>query len=184
MTIAPILSRPVEVGAIGSVGIERRITATEAERVALAQAYGLREVRSLTADLTATPAAGGMIVVEGRIVADIVQSCVVSLAPVAQAIDEPIAIRYAREGAAALPPQKPGAEVLIDLGAEDPPDPLPGSTLDLGGIAEEYFVLAIDPYPRVPDAEMPAETGGAAAPERDSPFAALAALRDKPGGSR
>lgn len=184
MSTDPILSRPVEVSAIGPGGVERRITATEAERAALATAYGLQEVRSLTADLAAMPKPGGMIAVEGRVTADIVQTCVVSLAPVEQAIDEPVAIRYAPAGADALPPAKPGAEILIDPDAEDPPDLLLGSTIDLGAVAEEHFALAIDPYPRAPDAKIPPEAGEGAAPERDSPFAVLAALRDKPTGSR
>ncbi len=182
MSAAPILSRSVDVATIGAGGVERRFTASAAERDALAKAYGLREVRAFAADLTATPKAGA-IVVEGRVTADIVQSCVVTLEPVEQVIDEPVEIRFARADADTLPP-KPGAEIRIDLDAADPPDPLLGPSIDLGAVAEEYFALAIDPYPRAPGAELPAGLGGAAEDRSDSPFAALAALRPKSGGGR
>jgi len=32
-------------------------------------------------------------------------------------------------------------------------------TIDLGAIAVEHFLLAVDPYPRAPGAELPADVG-------------------------
>jgi hypothetical protein len=55
------------------------------------------------------------------------------------------------------------------------PEPLVRDTVDLGGIATEFLVLGIDPYPRKPEAAFeppPAEDAPAA-----NPFAALAALK-------
>jgi uncharacterized metal-binding protein YceD (DUF177 family) len=178
MNSSPILSRPVDVSAIGATGIERRFAATEAERDALARAYGLREVKALSADLTARPGARGSVIVEGRVTADIVQTCVVSLEPVEQRIDEPVESRFAPE---AKRDAASGGEIHVDLDVEDPPEPL-GSSIDLGALAEEYFVLAIDPYPRAPGAEIPEEAGRDPAAGNDSPFAALAALSDKTRG--
>jgi uncharacterized metal-binding protein YceD (DUF177 family) len=176
MSSGPILSRPVDIAAIGATGIERRFAATEAERKALARAYGLREVKALSADLTARPGARGSVIVEGRVTADIVQTCVVSLEPVEQKIDEPVESRFAPEARRDAPS---GGEIQVDLDVEDPPEPLLGSSIDLGALAEEYFVLAIDPYPRAAGAEIPPEAGQDPAGEGDSPFAVLAALRDK-----
>ena len=49
-------------------------------------------------DAAAAELAGrGSIAVDGRVSADIVQECVVSLEPVEQAIDEPVAVRFAPE---------------------------------------------------------------------------------------
>ncbi|MBN9011210.1 MAG: DUF177 domain-containing protein, partial [Rhizobiales bacterium] len=84
MTAGQVLSRPIDVSTIPATGIERKFTATEAERAALAKAYGLVEVRSLTADLVASAGSRGSVRVEGRVTADIVQTCVVSLEPVEQ----------------------------------------------------------------------------------------------------
>lgn len=184
MTPDPILSRPITVGSLPSAGVEREIVATDAEREGLARAYGLREVRSLSADLTVTPGRDGIVAVVGHVRAEIVQSCVISLEPVEQSIDEEVSIRFAPEGSPAVPePAKPGAEVMIDPEAADPPEPLSGPVLDLGAVTVEYFVLAIDPYPRAPGAEMPAELVEPPKNESDSPFAALARLTDKPAKS-
>ena len=71
---------------------------------------------------------------------------------------------------------KVGAEVVIDPGAPDPPELLEGPTIDIGELAEEYFVLAIDPYPRAPGAALPADVVDDAESPKDSPFAALAKL--------
>jgi uncharacterized metal-binding protein YceD (DUF177 family) len=181
MPSAPVISRPIDVGAIPATGIERRFTANEAERAALARAYGLREVRAFAADLVATAAGRGSILVDGRVTAEIVQDCVVSLEPVEQAIDETVSVRFAPERA-----EDAGrsGEIEVDLDAEDPPEPLSGSSIDLGALAEEYFVLAIDPYPRAPGAEIPAKSGDDPDAESDSPFAALAALRGGPRDGR
>jgi uncharacterized metal-binding protein YceD (DUF177 family) len=181
MPSAPVISRPIDVGAVPAAGIERRFTANEAERAALAKAYGLREVRAFSADLVAKAAGRGAIMIDGRVTADIVQDCVVSLEPVEQAIDEPVAVRFARERA---DDAGRSGEIEVDLDAEDPPEPLVGSSIDLGALAEEYFVLAIDPYPRAPGAEIPAESAGDPDDEPESPFAALASLRGKPRAGR
>jgi hypothetical protein len=51
--------------------------------------------------------------------------------------------------------------------------------LDLGAIATEFLLLAIDPYPRKPGAEFaPVKADDASA----KPFAALEALKKRPGG--
>jgi len=72
---------------------------------------------------------------------------------------------------------RPVAEMMIDSGELDPPDLLSGPTIDLGAIAVEHFLLAIDPYPRAPGAELPAEAADPSPDSSDSPFAALARLR-------
>lgn len=179
MSGAPVLTRPVDVGTIPATGIERRFVATATERAALAKAYGLREVKALSADLVAKAAGRGSVIVEGRVVADIVQTCVVSLEPVEQAIDEPVSVRFSpedRDGGVQ------GGEIAVDFEAEDPPEPLHGHSIDLGALAEEYFVLAIDPYPRAAGAAIADEPASDSPDPPDSPFAALAALRGKPGG--
>jgi hypothetical protein len=65
---------------------------------------------------------------------------------------------------------------LVEVTPVDAPEPLIGGSIDLGAIASEFLMLAIDPYPRKAGVafEPPAndeDTGG--------PFAALAALKKK-----
>ena len=62
----------------------------------------------------------------------------------------------------------------------DEVEPLEGDVLDLGEVASEELFLALDPYPRLPDAALTdfvpeAEVGE----ESKHPFAALAALKRK-----
>jgi hypothetical protein len=78
---------------------------------------------------------------------------------------------------------KPGAEVQLDAGAIDPPEPLTGSVLNLGPLIVEHFVLALDPYPRAPGAVLPPEATDSDDQGEASPFAALAALKEKSGKS-
>lgn len=115
---------------------------------------------------------------EGRLEAELVQSCVVTLAPVPQVIDQTVARDYVPEEAFTLP-----AELDLDPEAEDDPDPF-GTTIDPGLLALESLALVLDPYPRapgVPPAEFRAAPPGAQ-PLDDSdlkPFAKLAVLKEK-----
>ena len=170
MTETPILSRFVN--AAEPPAAEIPVVADEAERRKLAAAYDVVAVNGLSAMVTLTPGAKGGITVDGHVIADIVQTCVVSLVPVEQHIDETFSVRYVRRPE---PQPKPGSEIVIDASLPDPPEILTGQTIDVGELVEEYFALAIDPYPRAPGAALPAEL---AADEEDdgSPFAALASL--------
>lgn len=168
-----IVSRPVDVARLPGEPVE--IVADEAERLTLASAYDLAAVDSFCATVELSAGPRGSVEVNGRVVADIVQTCVVSLVPVAAHIDEPFSLRFVRPSDAP-PAPKPGAEVVVDPERPDPPEVLTGPAIDLGAIAEEAFVLAIDPYPRAPGAAIPAEAGGSPAMPSESPFAVLAEL--------
>jgi uncharacterized metal-binding protein YceD (DUF177 family) len=179
MIAAPILSWPVDVAEIGEGGLVRNFAADAGERQALASTLGLRDVRALAADVTLTQVGRSAILAEGRLHADIVQTCVVSLVPVEQSIDEPVSIRFLRAADQSTP--KPGGEVQLDAADIDPPEILSGPTIDLGPVLYEQFVLAIDPYPRAPGAELPTEAGDPRGTSGDSPFAVLAGLKRGPG---
>jgi uncharacterized metal-binding protein YceD (DUF177 family) len=75
-------------------------------------------------------------------------------------------------------------DVELDAEAAEAPEPAPDGWIDLGELAAEQLGLALDPYPRKPDAAVPAEWKAEAAaepiaPERPNPFAVLEKL--KPG---
>jgi uncharacterized metal-binding protein YceD (DUF177 family) len=176
----PRLPRPVNVVAIGVTPQLRKVETTQEERAVIAKALDLVDLPALEAGLELRRSGRGRIHVEGRVVADIVQSCVVTLEPVPQHIDELIAVVFVEAGDVKAE-ARPGTEIRVDPGDEDPPEALTGSTLDLGPIVMEHFVLAIDPYPRAPGAEMP-ETGEGASDSPESPFAVLARLKEKARG--
>lgn len=176
MKQVPLLSRPLEIGTIGDGVRAERIVASDTERAALAAEHGLVGLEALSADIDVRRGANGLVLVDGRLRAEVVQTCVVSLVPVPQRIDDAFHLSFAPAGSDAAPPRpRPGAEVLVDPDI-DQPDILEGSTLDLGAITAEQFALALDPYPRAPGAAMPADAVPDDAGPR-SPFAALAALK-------
>lgn len=163
--------RPVPIDTIGSEKAkEREITATAAECAALAKRLDLQGLHGLTATVALERLPGDEIVARGRVVADVVQTCVVTLEPVSAHIDETFEVRFTT---------RPELEVHdADIGPEDedPMEPLEGDFLDIGELAAQQLALALDPWPRLPGVELPTEA--ASVPERDGPFAVLARLRE------
>jgi Large ribosomal RNA subunit accumulation protein YceD len=168
-------SVPVAVAQIPDTGLHRDIEAGSATRAAMAELGGLREVLAASASLDVTPRGGGRFQVEGRVRARIGQTCVVTLDPIENEIDEAIDLIFAP------PEQIPELSDLIDDAAEsseeipDPPEPIENGFIDLGRLATDALFLGIDPYPRRPDAVF--EPPVVAADPQDHPFAALKALR-------
>ncbi len=174
-----VLSYRVETGRLPTEEIV--IEADEAQRVALAQSYELQAVHSFRAHVTVVPGTRGSLEVEGRVSARIVQTCVVSLQPVEEKVDETFSLRFVRAADAPDEP-KPGSELLIDPDAEDPPEVLDGSGLDLGAVVEEAFALGINPYPRADGAALPVDIADAGDEDEKSPFAALKGLKPRLSG--
>ena len=168
-------SVPIAVMQIPDTGLHRDLEADPATRAAMAEVAGLREIISANASLDVTPGSGGRFHVTGRVRARIGQTCVVTLDPIENDIDEPIDLMFAP------PEQIPVLADLVDEAAEsdseipDPPEPIENGFIDLGRLATDALLLSIDPYPRKPDAVFkPVIT--APDPE-DHPFAALKALK-------
>lgn len=178
MRQGPILSRPLEIGAVGDDGRKERVVASEAERAAIAAELKLIAVDLLEADLDIRRSGNALVVVDGRLRAEVVHTCVVSLERAPQSIDETFHVTFVTAGSREVPPEpKPGAEIMVDPEI-DQPEVIAGTTLDLGAIVLEHFSLALDPYPRAPGAALPAApTDPDDAPE--SPFAALASLKNR-----
>ena len=177
-------SVPVAVAQIPEAGLHRDIEADVAQRQAMAELAGLREILSANAALDVTPKSGGRVHVGGHVRARIGQTCVVTLDPIENEIDEPIDLIFAP------PEQIPELAALVDEAAErdadipDPPEPIVNGIIDLGRLATDALFLAIDPYPRRPDAVF--EAPSVAADPEDHPFAALKALQAdaKPRGAK
>ena len=112
MSDTPLLSRPVELAEIGEGGLTRMVTADAAEREALAIAFDLRELRSLVAKVKLSQLGRTGVLAEGHISADMVQTCVVSLVPIDQTVDEDFSVRYTRGSAADAHVPKADIEVL------------------------------------------------------------------------
>jgi Large ribosomal RNA subunit accumulation protein YceD len=175
---------PVVVAQIPEAGSHHDIEAGQQVRQAMADLAGLREIGFASASLDVTPRGKGRYHVAGRVRARVGQTCVVTLDPIENDIDEEVDLIFAP------PDQIPVLADLVDEALEsdeaipDPPEPIENGIIDLGRLATDALFLGIDPYPRRPDAifEPPVE---AADPEAH-PFAALKALQldSKPAGTK
>jgi uncharacterized metal-binding protein YceD (DUF177 family) len=169
---------PIAVVQIPDTGLHRDLKADQAICAGVAEVGGLREVLSVSASLDVTPMSGGRYHVEGRVRARIGQTCVVTLDPMETDIDEPIDLIFAP------PDQIPQMADLVDEAEEsdaeipDPPEPIENGIIDLGRLATDALYLAVDPYPRKPDAIF--EPLVEAPDPEDHPFAALKALKVAP----
>jgi len=169
---------PVAVLQVPEDGLHRELDADEAVRKAMADVAGLREVLSAHASFNVKPKSGGRFHVAGNVRARVGQTCVVTLDPIENDIDEPIDLIFAP------PEQIPQLADLVDDANEsvaetpDPPEPIINGVIDLGRVATDALLLGIDPYPRKADAVFDHEN---TPPDpKDHPFAALKALKAKP----
>jgi hypothetical protein len=166
-------SYPIAVADLPPDGIELTLAPDKEIRAELARHAGVLAVPELAATLKVSPDGRGGAEVAGRLEAVVRQTCVVTLDPFDNRVSEPIAIRYAPAAAARL------AGGTIDVGLENPPDPLIHGAIDLAAVVAEYLTLGIDPYPRKPGAVFkPPKLGGG---KGESPFAALKKLKPRRG---
>ena len=175
-------SRPVAVARVRDGQLRIRIAATDVERVELAKRLGVLTLERLEAEVALAPTVaenGVRLAVDWA--ADVVQSCVVSLEPVATKLNDSFELLYARAERLLDSADSVRGEVQIDAEGGDPPEPLIGDRIDIGEAVVEHIALALDPYPRKPGASVLAEyvIGQEATNEPEVPFAALAELVNK-----
>ena len=171
----PEFSRRIPVDRISHRPIEITIEPSPAEREALALRFDLQALDSLTATLTLKSVRGEMVEVRGSLSADVVQTCVVTLEPVKNHVEDAFDALFAPVH---LVDEQSGREIELDIDAEDPPEPILNGAIDIGELTAQHLSLALDPYPRCPDAPVEALLGGGSGQTEESgPFAALRKLR-------
>ena len=170
----PEFSRPEKVDAIGAAERTVEIAADAAERAALARRFDLLGIDRLEARFAVRRDAAG-VSARGRVVADVVQPCSVTGGPVPARVDEEAALLFVPAGA------EPAGDVELDADALDQ-IPYEGGAVDLGEAAAETMALALDPFPRAPDAADALRAAGVLREEEARPLSGLAALKDKLAG--
>jgi uncharacterized metal-binding protein YceD (DUF177 family) len=157
-----------------------RIAAEPAEYPALARFLGVDAVERLTlAGFVAAHGKDGWRI-RGQLVAKVVQTCVVTLEPIRNRIEEEIERTYVPEQQARHQP-----EVILLPDEDDAPDHFSDS-IDPAQLAVESLALSIDPYPRRQGAELDSGTVRMQDSEDDPhettrPFAGLADLLRRSG---
>jgi uncharacterized metal-binding protein YceD (DUF177 family) len=167
-------ARPQRVDTIGDEPRAIEVEANPDERVALARRFGLVAIDRLTGKFTIRRDAAG-IVANGRVEAAVTQACTITGDPLPAMIDEPVDLRFV--------PEIEAGQDEVEL-ADSDIDVLPyeGDAIDLGEVAAETMALALDPFPRGPNAEAVLGEAGVLNEEQAGPFGALAGLKDKLAG--
>lgn len=146
------------------------LVASPEERAALAKRFALVSIDRLEAKVSLEHD-GPAVKADGRISAEIVQSCSVSGEDLPVAIDEPISFRFVPETG-----HRPNEEVELEAGELDE-IAYSGSQFDLGEEVAQSLALAIDPYAEGPGADEFRRKAGIVNETASGPFAALAALK-------
>ena len=147
------------------------LVADDAERSAIARRLTLPSIDRLEAHVTIART-GDTVRAEGRLLASLDQSCVVTGDPIAAHVDEPFAILFVPEPPDLAPDEE------IELGEKDCDTVFyDGAVIDLGTAIADTLALSLDPYPRSASADAALKEAGVLSEEQASPFAVLAGLK-------
>lgn len=172
----PPFSYPVKVGHVSANAVAVHVEADARELEGLAELWDVLTVKSLKADLQIARWKKDGIRLKGRVEAEIVQECVVTLEPVESKIDETFEQIFVPEGSKlARIVTSETAEMVLDPDGPDLPEAFTGDTIDAGVVVAEFAALAIDPYPRKADINFKdhIESDPTDKSQKPNPFAAL-----------
>lgn len=162
----PEFSRVVPLARLGSASFRQQIEATPSEREKLSRRFDLLALDRLTAVVELRRQGDDVVVLEAAFEAEFVQSCVVTLEPVAGAVSDRFMLVY---GPAEAEQQEIGLQQ-----AEAAFEPLNRDVIDIGEAVAQELSLSLPVFPRHPDAKIDAETPVESA---GSAFASLARLK-------
>jgi len=169
VVIANEFSHIIKFDEIGAGASSIRLSADAPTREALAARFDLAALESLDAELSVSRDSKG-ILAEGRIRSTLSQYCIATGDPVPTVLDEPVKIRFVPE---------PIDRVEIELEADDCDSMFyEGQSIDLGEAVAQSLGLALDPYPRSPDAAEQLKAAGVKGEDEIAPTGALAGLKD------
>lgn len=164
MSIDLPFSDPVRLHQIGQ-GVTRTLEPDEAARKRIARSLDLASLDAFTADMDLKPTDAGWRL-KGRVRANAVQTCGLTLEPLPVTIDQRFSVTLAEAV------DEDSDEIVIDMD-EETPDLVEEGRIDLGQYAVEQLALSLDPFPRKEGAEFvqPPE------PTEISPFAVLRSIK-------
>lgn len=149
------------------------LAADEAERAAIAKRLRLGRIDRLDAHATLLRD-GPTVRAQGRLMAAVEQSCVITGDPVPARVDEAFDILFLPEPDDVRPDEE------IELKPDDCDVVFyEGAAIDLGSAIADTLALSLDPYPRSADTEAALKEAGVMTEAEASPFAVLARLKGK-----
>lgn len=180
-TVDSPISFRVNIRTLPRKGMPVSLVADEDQKAALAAIHDLQAVRDFRATLSVSAWRADGVRVAGLVSADIVQTCVVTLKPLDARVEETLEALFVPENSRlSRPDVSAEGEILLDPEGQDAPETFWGDTIDVGALAEQYFVLGLDPYPRSGDAPVSRlDEGSSGSQEEELPFAKLLSLKRK-----
>ncbi len=165
------ITHPYELGRLAQAGDEIAIAPTTEERHRIAEWADLDAVDAFTAKIELRKLSPTRFALDADLVADIVQSCVVTLEPVRTRIER----KFSRDLHLTPQARHPVKEIDIAPVDEDGREEIASLRYDLAVPVLEELALAIEPYPRAPGVafEPPPDPDAAEL----HPFAALRSLK-------
>lgn len=176
-----LLSLSFRVDDVPPRGLSGTLTAGAEELAALARDFDLADIAFLKMDYELMPIGARRFRLLGRVKAQVTQSCVVTLEPVENMIDEPVDLElWPKEDVeeTEYAEDEEGAALALEG-----PEPILNDRIEIGQLAYEHFSTALDPYPRKAGVELdwrdPRADDGSESGNR--PFAELGSLLRKKG---
>jgi hypothetical protein len=146
-------SRIIPLARLSKEGEEYHIEATVRECAALTQRFDLISLEGLHADVTIRSfGKRGGVRFSGTFEANVVQSCVITNEPVATHLRKSFNLLFEPRGEEVE--KNSGVELVLSFEVEEA-EPLEGDELDMGECIVQYLYLALDPYLRKSDAQVP-----------------------------
>jgi len=139
---------------------------------ALAEALGVVSVDVVKIEGRLTRASKDAVRLKADLEAAVTQQSVVSLEPVGQTIACAVDRVFDETAGGAAEPSPD-----VDLGEDDPPDPLENGMVPVGALVQELLALELDPYPKGDTEEWRDHIEDVEETEEESPFAVLKQLK-------
>lgn len=156
-------------------GLQVERSASPEERDAVARSLDLLGCASLTARYALSLRGGGHVHLSGTVRAQVEQTCVVTLEPLLNNVEESFSVDYWPEGDM---PESGGGE--LDISDQPELEPIVAGRIEVGNVVFQALASGIDLFPRKPGVafEPPASASDDGS-HPGGPFAALAKMKNK-----
>jgi hypothetical protein len=175
MTEGLPLSHSYNLARLGNAGDEVHFAADSEQRSAIARWSGVVSVEKLEARVQISKISPTRFGLTFHLAADVTQSCVVTLEPVADHMERCFERELHFAGTVRHKDPESQGVLVLDSDPEEGPEDIQSLHYDLAVPVLEEYALSLEPYPRRPGVEFTPQTDAEAPPE--SPFAVLKGLK-------
>ena len=131
-------------------GLDYSFCASSTELETLARNHNLLKVDNFSAHCRLTRWEKNGIKLKGSFSANFEQQCIISLNPIKNSITRDLSLLFVPAGSKFVKEnyRQDTGEIFLDPEGSDLPEMYYNNVIEIGAILEEFFELALDPYPR------------------------------------